>query len=169
MTDILETTEPAAPTPSEPASTEEQILTTEIANLWSAHNEAKANAKRTKTELAHLRSNLASHLHLMKGLLVHTGRSGGWAGFLRSQRIPLASGDRYVRRHEMVLHPEAKLLTEEASQDDAINNLVKSVLPKVKRALKTGAAFQSFVRLLAAELDFVSDTDVADGLPIQAQ
>jgi hypothetical protein len=160
------TPEPLTATLSE----DEQTLSTKIASTWTAHSNSKANAKRTKTELAELRRDLAAHLHGMKSLLVRTGRSGCWSGFLREQHIPRVTADRYVGRHELVLHPEAENRpTGAISETELIQNLVRCVSPKVKRALNSAAAFQSFVRLLAAGLDFASETDVADGLLTQAE
>jgi hypothetical protein len=77
----------------------------------------------------------------MKSLLVRTGRGGCWSGFLREQNIPGVTADRYVGRHELVLHPETENRpTEALSETELIQNLVRSVLAKVQRAVKTGGS-----------------------------
>jgi hypothetical protein len=101
----------------------------------------------------------------MKSLLVRTGRGGCWSGFLREQNIPGVTADRYVGRHELVLHPETENRpTEALSETELIQNLVRSVLPKVQRAVKTGGGFQSFVRALAADVEAARTREVEDGL-----
>jgi hypothetical protein len=151
---------PLIATPSE----DEQALAANIASTWAAHTNTKANAKRTKAELDDLRRDLAAHLHSMKSLLVRTGRSGGWSGFLRDQHIPRVTADRYVDRRDRVLHPDLNRPTGAISETELIQNLVKCISPKVQKALKTGAAFQSFVRALAVGVEGVSTREVEDGL-----
>jgi hypothetical protein len=68
----------------------EATLSSEITVLWSAHQDGKAVAKRTRAELKAIRHSLGERLHAMKALLARSGRSGQWSAFLRESRIPRA-------------------------------------------------------------------------------
>jgi|HubBroStandDraft_1064217.scaffolds.fasta_scaffold46702_1 hypothetical protein len=133
----------------------------EIASLWSAHQNAKNVARATNEELRVLRANLGQQLSEMKKLLVKSGRSGQWSGFLREHQIPRATGDRLVARHLRSLNPESNLLTEpicEPTQEE-IETLFKSILPRLQRILKTPRSIYRFVSLLTSRYECGEATD----------
>jgi hypothetical protein len=118
MLDVVDNTgaDQDAPDPVELTTEAETKLTAEIAELWSLHRDNKAAVRRTRGEMKVLRQDLGEKLHQIKTILARTGRGGGWAPYLRSQKLPLATADRYVQEHEARLAPPAnKLLTEELS------------------------------------------------------
>jgi hypothetical protein len=111
---LLEVMEPKeipnlAPFALESAQAESEIedrLKDEIRSLWSVHRVGKARAQPTKEQLKTLRLDLGGKLCELKATLVRTGRAGGWAAYLRSQDLPRASGERYIRQHELLLNPK---------------------------------------------------------------
>jgi len=84
----------------------EATLNNEIKSLWSAHQLNEAAAKHSKEELRTMRLDLGCKLHQMKAILARTGRSGGWAAYLRSQGLPRATAERYIDRHEALSNPK---------------------------------------------------------------
>jgi hypothetical protein len=78
--------------PAQPNSGAEATLATEIASLWNNHKDSKAAVRRTRAEVKALRRGLGEKLHQMKSLLARTGRGGGWASYLRSQKLPACHG-----------------------------------------------------------------------------
>jgi hypothetical protein len=102
VTDEANVTLPAVESAQTEGETEAK-LNSEIKSLWSAHQASKVTAKQTKDELKALRLELGRRLHEMKSLLVRTGRSGGWAAYLRSHDLPRASVERYINKHEALL------------------------------------------------------------------
>ncbi len=149
MTDVTDEANVTLPA-VESAQTEgetEASLNSEIKSLWSAHQASKATAKHTKEELKTLRLDLGRKLCEMKFLLARTGRSGGWAGYLRSHDLPRASAERYVSQHEALLKPEINRLTETISEpsEDDVRRLVRSLLPRLRRVLTTTGSVSLFV------------------------
>jgi hypothetical protein len=99
-----------APTPA-PIDTEvEAKLSAEITVLWATQKDNKATVRRTRAQLKELRLELGAKLHTMKTILARTGRGGGWAAYIRSQKLPLTTVDRYVAQHEAALAPRAEKL-----------------------------------------------------------
>lgn len=150
MIDSVEKFEVNADDP-EVACQPETQLTADIACLWSAHKEAKATVGKTREELKLLRAQLSEKLHALKTLLARTGRSGGWAAFLRSHALPRATADRLVARHEASLYPAENRLTEPFLEptEEEIRGLVRRLIPKLHRYLVDGGA----VDRLFAELN----------------
>lgn len=68
-----------APTPAPIDAEVEAKLSAEIVELWGEQKNGKATVRRTRMELKVLRLTLAEKLHLMKSILVRSGRRGGWA------------------------------------------------------------------------------------------
>jgi hypothetical protein len=137
-----------------------------IVELWDAQKNSKATVRRTRAELKTLRRTLAEKLHTMKAILVRTGRGGGWASYLRSQGLPIASADRYVAEHEATLgSPEEKLLTEEFTLDE-VRKLARKGLPKLCRVLTTQELVFEFIRELVWNIDVAEAWETEKGFEI---
>jgi hypothetical protein len=133
---------------------DEAHLAMQITDLWLTHREAKASARKTRDELKAVRCQIGEKLHALKAHLARTGRGGGWASFLRSNRIPRASADRYVSRHEASLHPPTNRLTEPFSEptEEEIRGLVRRLIPKLRQMLTTVNAVDHFYDELIAQI-----------------
>jgi hypothetical protein len=102
-----------------------------------------------------MKAELAERLSDFKAILARTGRNGGWADFLRAQKIPLATADRYVERHRRTTAEAAgNLLTEEISElsPDQISALVKKMAASLTKKLKTPKSIGQFVAELSAAM-----------------
>jgi hypothetical protein len=157
------------PLPTPIDSESETNLTAEIVKLWGDHKNGNANVRRTRAEIKSLRLVLAGKLHTMKAILVRTGRGGGWASYLRTQKLPLASADRYVAEHEAkTTEPEKKLLNEEQKEPtvDEVRQLARKMLPKVSRVLTTQELVYEFVHELVWNVDVAEAWDTEKGLEI---
>jgi hypothetical protein len=129
-----------------PLDESEATLNNEIKSLWSAHQIGRATAKRTKQELKILRLDLGAKLCEMKAILVRAGRSGGWAAYLRSQDLPRATAERYIGRVEVLSNPnqiEPRETISEPTAED-VRRLVRSLMPRLRRVLKTPAWMEWF-------------------------
>jgi hypothetical protein len=143
------------------SDTAEGILAQEIAALWSAQRDHAVAVRRTREELMTLRRDLGHRLHAMKALLAQTGRAGRWAGYLREQRIPRATADRLVQRHEEVHPPVSeKRLGEALSVEQEIAAFFQTIRPRLLKVLTTQEAAFNF----ACEMLWlpVVDGDVTD-------
>ena len=151
-----------SPTPT-PINTEaETKLTAEINKLWGDHKSGKASARRTRAELKALRQQLGAKLHTMKSILARPGRGGDWAAYLRSQKLPLSTSDKYVAEHAASLTPpEEKLLREEISEVEQVREAAKKLLPRLTRLLTTQKLVFEFVHELVWSLD-VAEASVTD-------
>jgi hypothetical protein len=141
----------------------EAKLTAEIHSLWSAHMDGKDTLRRTRGELKALRCELGQRLYGMKSILSRTGRSGGWAGYLRSHKMSRATADRYVREHETTLAPPPNRLTDAISEptEDEVRQFAQKLLPRLRRSLTTQDAVYFFFDELVSHLPPV-DGWVAD-------
>jgi hypothetical protein len=133
----------------EPVQTEaenERKLQSEIQVLWAAHQTGKTTARRTKDELKILRVDLGGKLFELKAVLVRTGRSGGWAAYLRSQGLARATVERYISQHEHVMSPGQIDSPETISEpsEEAVRRLVRRLMPQFRRVLKTPAWLEWF-------------------------
>jgi hypothetical protein len=158
----------ATPIPIDTAT--EATLSAEIKKLWVLQKNNTASVRRTRAELKALRLVLGEKLHTMKSILVRTGRGGGWASYLRAQRLPVSSADRYVAQHEATLAPPVeKALTEELSTPtvDEIRQLARKILPKVSRFLITQELTYEFLHELIWGIDVaeMSYTDLGFEVP----
>jgi hypothetical protein len=156
-----------APTPIDPEA--ETKLTAEIVELWGVHKDGKATMRRTRAELKALRLELGAKLHTMKSILVRTGRGGGWAAYLRSQRLALATADKYVAEHAASLtRPEEKLLEEELSKPtvDQVRQLAQKLLPKLCDVLTTAELVHGFIDELFWSLEAAVGRETDDGLEV---
>ena len=153
-----------------PIDSEAEVkLSAEIAELWGVHKDGKATVRRTREELKALRLELGAKLHTMKSILVRTGRGGGWAAYLRSQRLPLASADKYVAEHAASLtRTEEKLLEEELSMPtvDQVRQLAQKLLPKLCDVLTTAELVHEFIGELFRSLEAAEGRETEDGLEV---
>lgn len=148
--------QPPAPELSQPdgASPDEVALISQIAQLWQIHIDYKTSIKHQTQSLRDLRAELGKLLHQMKATLAKPGRNGQWSSWLKEKRIPRATADRLVLRHERSLDPDSNCLNEQITQpsDEEIKTLLNKVLPKLQKGLPTSASAFRFVELLASSL-----------------
>jgi hypothetical protein len=142
----------------------EAKLTGEIKSLWTAHRTNTATAKETKEELEALRFDLGEKLREMKAILARTGRSGGWAAYLRSHALPRASAERYIKQYETIFNPQKNRLTDTLSEPSAddVRRLVRSLLPRLRRVLTAPKSVSLFVDEVAQQLQ-ASVADISAG------
>ena len=134
----------------------EEKLTATIIRLWADHKGSKAVVKQTRVESKALKLELSANLHLMKAILVRTGRSGGWAAYLRAQHLPLSSADRLVAEHEATLAPPAKkVLSEEVSTATTaeVQAMARKMAGKLNDILTTQELVYEFMRELIWNID----------------
>lgn len=89
----------------------EEALNQEIRQLWAAHHEALAEAKRRKEEALGILLELGRLLSGAKESLARPGRNGGWSSFVRSLGFSRAEADGLVRRYRGALEPQAACST----------------------------------------------------------
>lgn len=131
----------------EPAEdADEAKLATEIRDLWANHVRTETESRRTLEELRAQRLLLGEKLACMKSRLARPGRSGAWAGFLKTNGWPRATADRLVQRYRRSLTPEEKRLTEAVSVIPAeeASALVQRLIPRLKKVLTTRPAVERF-------------------------
>lgn len=140
----------------------EAALTTQINQLWRLHTDYAASMRSQSQNLRSLRAELGKKLADMKQVLARPGRGGEWSGWLREQKIPRATADRLVLKHERSLHPDGNRLTEAISEptDEEIKTLLDKIAPKLRKALRTPASAYRFLDLLSSSLAALrKDTD----------
>lgn len=142
------------------ANETEAKLTSDITSLWAAHQTTTATAKQTKEELEDLRFDLGLKLREMKSILARTGRSGGWAAYLRSHGVPRASAERYIKQYEAIFDSQKNRLTDTFSEpsEDEVRRLVRRLLPRLRKVLTTAGSVSLFVDEVVLQLQ----TSVAD-------
>ena len=88
----------------------------------------------------------------MKQILAKPGRDGQWSGFLREHNIPRATADRLVIRHLRSVNPDANRLSEPVSEptEEEVQRLFSSILPRLRRLLRTPNSVYSFVSMLTS-------------------
>jgi hypothetical protein len=147
----------------------EATLSAEITKLLTDRKNGNASVRRTRAELKSLRQQLSEKLHSLKAILVGTGREGGWAPYLREQKLPLATANRYVAEHQArIAQPAEKLLIEqhvEPTADDA-RKLAAKLLPTLSRTLISQELVFEFIHELLWSLDVAEVTDTDLGLEI---
>jgi len=156
MTDVMDGISMTLPAVefAQTASETEANLTSEIKSLWTAHQTNTATAKQTKEELEDLRFDLGLKLREMKSILVRTGRSGGWAAYLRSHGVPRASAERYIKQYEAIFNPEKNRLGETISEpsEDDVRRLVRRLQPRLRKVLTTAGSVSLFVDEVVRQL-----------------
>ena len=112
--------------------------------------EAQNTVVTTKEELKLIRQRLGERLHMMKQLLVKTGKNGGWSSFLRGQGISRTTADRLVAGHELLLAPKSNCSDGSIHAPTAkdIEELFKSIRPKLVRVLTTRESVYGFILCL---------------------
>src|SRR5271167_628129 len=101
----------------------------------------------------------------MKGLLAKPGRNGQWSSWLKERKIPRATADRLVAKHERSLNPDDNCLSEAISEpnEEEIRSLFDKVTPKLRRVLRTPRCVYRFLDLLASSFEGVDRQDVEEG------
>jgi hypothetical protein len=133
----------------------------EIANLWSAHVNAKNAARATNEELRALRAKLGEQLCRVKEVLAKPGCDGQWSGFLRERRIPRATADRLVARHLRSLNPNINSITEATPEptEKEVQKLFISLWPKLRRTLRSRQSLLLFIDLLKSQYECTEAKD----------
>jgi hypothetical protein len=132
-----------------------------ITSLWSAHLNAKSAARATNEELRVIRAKLGERLHELKQVLAKPGRGGQWSSFLKERGIPRATADRLVERHERLINPDANCVSEPISEptEEEVAAFFKSILPRLRRFLKTPTSLYTFIGMLASHYECSEVTD----------
>ena len=126
----------------------ETKLIKEIKGLLSTQRERRRSSRRTRKELGDIRRQLGEKLHALKGVLVRSGRGGGWSKYLRANDIPRASADRLVAAHEALLHPPVKNILSEAivlPTEAEVRQYARDLLPRVLKVVRTPDSVFQFV------------------------
>jgi len=155
-------------TPASPDPDPEAMLSGEIKKLWLLQKDGKTAARRSRADLKALRLELGAKLHAMKALLARPGRGGNWASYLRTQKLPLATADKYVAEHAASLTPpEVMLLTEEFLEPvDQVRHMAQKLLPKLCRVLTTAELAFAFIDELFWNLEASDGRETDDGLEV---
>ena len=149
------------PDPAQPDDVAiETQLTQEISVLWSDHLRLSANHKTTAKELRQLRAALAERLYAVKNLLARPGRGGEWRGWLRERAIPRSTADRLVSRHaENLGNENGNVLSGAISEgEDTVEQMVQSVLPRLKRTLPDTQAVFKFIAAVGGAFGLRAET-----------
>jgi hypothetical protein len=113
---------------------DEAALAKKIGDLWSLVQFRTYRITCIKKELVVYQADLARELYRYKALLVGSGRSGKWSGFLREVKVPRATADRYVQKWENSLSP-VKAISRPSTEE--ITRIVNRIKPKLLRVLTT--------------------------------
>jgi hypothetical protein len=117
---------PCFPYSLDSPSAEEEALHGDIRELWSS-TQFRAEQIRRMKERSDFRIKLAERLHRYKALLVGSGRSGKWSGFLRDIDMPRATADRYVQRWEQSLESAKENCLSESISPPTADDIAKMV------------------------------------------
>jgi hypothetical protein len=170
MEDTINLIDAAVAGDSEPTAevTTESQLSEEIGELWAIHIQATSTINRTKAELLTIRLDLGSRLFEMKKLLSRPGRGGQWSSWLHDRGIARATADRLAKRHAETLVPKSNCVTEAASEpsEQEVMRLFNSLLPKLRRTLRTPQGLYRFVDLLTSSCDRTCRRVTAEGILI---
>ena len=127
----------------------------EILQYWDAHLHYQGSMKETNQKAREVRQHLGKLLFHLKQVLAKPGRDGRWSSFLKERKIPRATADRLVARHQRSLDPDGNRLTEATSEptEEEIQRLLAKVLPKLRRVLRTPASAYRVVDLLSGSFE----------------
>jgi hypothetical protein len=128
---------------------DEAALAKKIGDLWSLVQFRTYRITCIKKELVVYQADLARELYRYKALLVGSGRSGKWSGFLREVKVPRATADRYVQKWENSLSP-VKAISPPSTEE--ITRIVNRIKPNLLRVLTTADAVGQFMAALGAAL-----------------
>jgi hypothetical protein len=139
---------------------EKSRLTEEIIGLWSQHLELSGTRKATARELRLIRNRLAERLYQVKTLLARPGRGGEWRGWLRERAIPRSTADRLVSRHAETLGNENGNVLSGAinENENAVEPLVQSLLPRLKRTLPDIPSVFKFIAAVGGAFGLSAET-----------
>jgi hypothetical protein len=130
--------------------TEDQ-LEQSIPLLWQQLGQRVSSVKETKAAYRVQLADVAARLSKLKEILCSKGRDGRWAEFLREQRIPLSSADRYVNTHRRTVREAGLKLPGEEFQElspEEITMMVNRMVPALKKKLRTSLAITKFMEKL---------------------
>jgi len=138
----------------------ETQLTAEISDLWNQHTQLSGTRRMTVKELRLLRGKLAEKLFAMKQLLCRVGRGGQWRGYLRAQHIPRTTADRLCERYAETLPIEAENVPTGAitENQDTVEQLVQTLLPRLKRTLPDTQAVFKFIAAVGGAFGLSAET-----------
>ena len=131
---------------------DEACLTVEILQYWDAHLHYQGSMKETNQKAREVRQHLGRLLFHLKQVLAKPGRDGKWSSFLKERKIPRATADRLVARHQRSLDPDGNRLTEATSEptEEEVQKLFNAVWPRLRRVLTTPSSVYRFVSALAS-------------------
>lgn len=95
--------------------------------------------KETNQKAREIRQHLGRLLFHLKQVLANPGRDGKWSSFLKERKIPRATADRLVTRHQQSLDPDANRLSESIPEptEEEVQKVFSSVWPRLRRVLTT--------------------------------
>ena len=141
--------------PTRTGSLDEETVAGQIIKLWNAERKVHGTTLRTRAELRSLREKLSEQLSYFKTALVATGRAGRWHAFLRQAKIPRTTADRLVKKHEKALHPQPEKCTTGSvpSTPQRVAELVKRLIPRLRRELSVAESVRIFLHELSSALE----------------
>ena len=102
--------EPVPPSPTGTGvgipSEAEQALIREVHDLWAAHGELLAEARRSEEEALAILAELGRQLSGAKERLARPGRNGRWSSFTQSAGLTRTEADGLVRRYRRTVKPQ---------------------------------------------------------------
>jgi hypothetical protein len=141
---------------------EQVALEKEIVILWqeckgktAIFGHQRDNVKQSKEEVTRLQAELDRALYEFKQHLSKTGRNGRWTPFLRDHSMARPTADRWAKRHELRIIPQAVIGPSEAlyvPTEKDVTALVEKVAPGLIRRLTTRDSVAQFLTELAAAL-----------------
>jgi hypothetical protein len=132
----------------------ENVLVGSIQSLWSARKTSSQSAKKSRESSKERRQLLATQLKVYKLLLVGTGRDGKWASFLRQEKIPRATVERWIKGLDPVDSAGAVSSSLPEPTREMVVALFGKLLPRILQVVTT----QDAVRWFLAEAELVLNT-----------
>jgi len=141
---------------------EQVALEKEIITLWkecktktAIFGRNKTDVKLSKEGVIRVQAELDRALYEFKQQLSKTGRNGCWTPFLRDHNMARPTADRWAKRHELRIIPQAVIGPSEAlyvPTEKDVTALVEKVAPGLIRRLTTRDSVAQFLTELAAAL-----------------
>jgi hypothetical protein len=153
---VSNVTELAAPQDTVPSIDieAENVLVGSIQSLWSARKTSSQSAKKSREASKERRQLLATQLRVYKSLLVGTGRDGRWASFLRQEKIPRATVERWIKGLDPVDSAGAVSSPFPEPTRERVVALFGKLLPRILQVVTT----QDAVRWFFAEAELALKT-----------
>jgi hypothetical protein len=162
---------PLGPEASIPSDTgnileDETFLTVEIMQLWEFYCAFRGHLKEDNQRLRTTRHDLSRMLFHMKQVLAKPGRNGQWSAWLKEKEICRATADRLVERYARSLIPDANCVAEASTEptEAEIQRLVRNVLPRMRRMLRSPQSAYRFIDLLTTTCQGVIRTVSHEGI-----